>query len=295
MMPHGEDDGKLSEIAPFYGELEVMVGRSSNFAKNYLDSLLAHMQKLKSLGEISEEEYKTNMHALRQKYLQGVITGDEYERLGSEIQMQKDMKGSLLFAEDRLNALLAESTIYCSENDIDIERVVRMIRGPTLMSSEEAESNAPNVGAQDYLYNKYFINQRDLYQMTEEDGGKFNIIVQAADREAGISVPPKLFISAAGFNSWCGRGSSSGLKDGSGSKSIGCGNTSSIDVIKYYASFITEAPPIDIAHVHIQPNGLSFISSYGDGSHRIGAAILKRQEAIQCEKLHLTLLTRNIF
>lgn len=124
--------------------------------------------------------------------------------------------------------------------------------------------------------------------------GKNQIIIKAQPGEV-IDIPSDLLVYAQGFDSWNGREGNGSYKDVAGPYAKNYDRKiHSSDVIKHYASLITELPPVSEVRVFVQPDGTMFADNGGGDSHRIAAAILRGEQAIRAESVSFVALEKNI-
>jgi hypothetical protein len=151
-------------------------------------------------------------------------------------------------------------------------------------NTEEAWQYVPDAAVRDYLESRLIVNS-DYMRL---DGNRISI--HTDEKNGPFPVPTSLFISADGFESWAGRGEG---VDQVWHSIYGAETTSSINVMKHYASLETEIPPVEKVKVFVQPDGHMFASNDAD-SHRIGAAILRGDAVVKAENVDFVMLDHNM-
>jgi hypothetical protein len=96
--------------------------------------------------------------------------------------------------------------------------------------------------------------------------------------EDTIKIPIDLVVCAAGFVNWTGRSKD---KTKTWVSRYGDQETTSLDVIKHYASLSTPLPEVRMVNMYIQPDGKVFFNNGSGDSHRIAAAMLRGEETIE--------------
>ena len=152
-------------------------------------------------------------------------------------------------------------------------------------NTAEAWQYVPDAAIKDYLSARPFMDTSHM----RLDGNKIRI--RSETKNDSFAIPASLFVSAASFESWTGR------REGIGkawSSLYGYGDTTSLNVMKHYASLETELPPVEFVNVYVQPDGRMFADNDAGDSHRIGAAFLRGDTSVKAENVNFVMLDRNI-
>ena len=150
-------------------------------------------------------------------------------------------------------------------------------------NTAEAWKYVPEAAIKDYLDSFHFINDK----MRLEG----NMVLLRNDQHSDpFVIPTSLFASAPGFESWSGRDDANGKVWNS---PYGSDVSSSIDVMRHYASLPTELPPLESINIYVQPDGRLFVADSG-GSHRTAAAFLRGDTTIKSKSVDFVMLDHNI-
>lgn len=116
------------------------------------------------------------------------------------------------------------------------------------------------------LQQQIFMPMEEFRSIPHEDDQVIKIEPEPADER--LYIPAVNFVSAVAFKSW--KSGRQGRKHGRSSRAL----------IKEYAKQNTLAPALGRIDGYLQPSGLTIYGATGDGSHRVAAAIKRKDLAI---------------
>ena len=152
-------------------------------------------------------------------------------------------------------------------------------------NTSDAWQYVPDAAVKDYLEERLYVDTSRMML----DGNRVGI--RGNSKNKLFNVPASLFVSAAGFESWKGRRQGVGK---AWSSKYGHNETTSLNVMKHYASLETELPAVELVNVYVQPDGRMFADNDAGDSHRIGAAFLRGDTAVKAESINFVMLDHNI-
>jgi hypothetical protein len=139
----------------------------------------------------------------------------------------------------------------------------------------------------EYLRKKFFFDVNNIPFEDKISVGEIDI----SDTNSHIQVPLDLFVYAAGFKDWRGRGEDTGK---TWISEFGIGHDSkSIDAIKHYTGLSTKLPGVGRVNMYRQPDGKVYFSNSSGDSHRISAAILRGCEFIETSRVSMYDVQKN--
>lgn len=163
------------------------------------------------------------------------------------------------------------------------KKILELVRdAPRLNPHDQEGSNGRGqLSDEEFLGRKLFVRTHFLRNQPVD------VVVKCPRPDEPISIPLDLVVDSEGFTSWQGRGAN--VKK-TVSTDEGYLEDLSFNIIRGYATRTSPAPALKTMEMYVQPNGVIFFSNISDGSHRIGAAILRGDQSIPTYNLRVRYL-----
>lgn len=156
-------------------------------------------------------------------------------------------------------------------------------------NTSESWQYVPDQAVRDFLSKRLFVDTEDM----DLEGA--SVRINKGQQNEPFSVDASLFVCAAGFETWRGRGDGPyDKKEWTSKYGSGGHNSTSLDTIKHYASLTTELPSVDHINIFVQPNGKMFANNGAGDSHRIAAAFLRGDKTIKADNVEFVKLDKDI-
>ncbi len=295
--PETEDFSK--GVSPLYDNFVSLLGEDSDFARRYKERLHRNLEKYEMLEPLDWDAYKEAEHEVDQLTLRREIGLDEASRRLRELRDRAHKETRLRSVREAIEDY-GKSTIWCAANDVDMGVVLNLLGQ---LYPEGTREDAPFRGYKentDKVWNyvpddvvRAYLKNKPFHDLDNVRYGNRVVDVTIDAGEETIPIPLDLFVDVAGFSSWQGRSDKYGRPNGNGNKSMSIGNMSSINTMKYYASYPGSPPPVDLVCLYVTPDGRAAVDNGSGDSHRIGAAVLRGEESIRAHRLRVVLLSNN--
>lgn len=222
-------------------------------------------------------------HAMTPGGSQDLESSKRIQHLQSELDaLPQETRAHYREVKKQLEWLESRHTRIVEAGGIEANVLMQLVaEAPSLQILEDGTHYVDHTEAKAYLSEKTFI---DLSSVTRraDDTNKIHI---SAGAEHPLEIPLDLLVYAAGFRSWDGAGEVQNVTGLNGQDLYNGQKQPSIDVMREYASWPTEVPPVHEIIIYVQPDGVMLARNGEGDSHRIGAAMLRGQKTIQAHNV----------